>query len=238
MMEERGIMTTGDERSDEYCAYCGGSENLTRDHIPPKALFPAPRPHDLLTVPACSRCNSSFEKDDEYFRVYCSTVHTGASDPAGRRAFDVVLRSLARPEAKGLAKEITRAFRLVEMRTEAGLILGKRPVVRIDSGRVQRVADRIMQALYVHHTGFRIPDSHYPKAIVVDFQSTPERRSATEGLAGHLLSADLNTFAEGAFTYRIRVCDDDPNTAACWFTIFREVHFLGGVVPHPLDDCL
>ena len=51
------------------CVYCGREAQLTSDHIPPKNLFPKPRPSNLITVPSCKRCNRSASKDDEYLRL-------------------------------------------------------------------------------------------------------------------------------------------------------------------------
>ncbi len=50
------------------CVYCGRNGPVTRDHIPPKNLF-ATRPSNLITVPACEKCNRAACKDDEYFRL-------------------------------------------------------------------------------------------------------------------------------------------------------------------------
>ena len=41
------------------CYLCGKTEELTDDHVPPKAFFPRPIMHDnLITVRACKSCNS------------------------------------------------------------------------------------------------------------------------------------------------------------------------------------
>jgi 5-methylcytosine-specific restriction endonuclease McrA len=60
------------EAKQKSCAYCHATDDLTDDHIPPQNLFPKPRPSNLnlITVPACRKCNGSASKDDEYFR-YC-----------------------------------------------------------------------------------------------------------------------------------------------------------------------
>jgi hypothetical protein len=50
----------------ELCAYCGLEPGTTVDHIPPKLFFAPPYPSNLLTVPACTACNKSFQADDEY----------------------------------------------------------------------------------------------------------------------------------------------------------------------------
>ena len=51
----------------DTCTYCGGVAG-SRDHIPPKNLFPKPRTNDLISVPSCVGCNKAFSKDDEYLR--------------------------------------------------------------------------------------------------------------------------------------------------------------------------
>src|SRR5689334_8854010 len=61
---------------DNRCAYCG-EPATTRDHIPPKKLFPQPWTDDLITVPACSACNNCSSSDDEYF-IWMVTVSAKA----------------------------------------------------------------------------------------------------------------------------------------------------------------
>jgi 5-methylcytosine-specific restriction endonuclease McrA len=62
-------MSTNQRTSKKTCAYCGSPTDLTRDHVPPKNLFPLPKPVNLITVPACKKCHSETSQDDEYFRV-------------------------------------------------------------------------------------------------------------------------------------------------------------------------
>ncbi|MBI2601286.1 hypothetical protein HYW42_05030 [Candidatus Daviesbacteria bacterium] len=56
------------------CYLCGSSENLTKDHIPPKNLFTQPLPGNLITVDCCKDCNQKHALDDEAFRVFTSSV--------------------------------------------------------------------------------------------------------------------------------------------------------------------
>lgn len=56
------------------CYLCNLTENLTKDHIPPKNLFPSPKPTDLITVWCCKKCNEKFSLIDESFRVFTSSV--------------------------------------------------------------------------------------------------------------------------------------------------------------------
>jgi hypothetical protein len=47
------------------CYLCGAQERLTRDHIPPRNLFPQPRPTNLITVDCCEVCNNGMNLSDE-----------------------------------------------------------------------------------------------------------------------------------------------------------------------------
>lgn len=56
----------------QLCVLCGARPATTVDHVPPRSIFPKPRPSDLVTVPACFHCNNSQSKYDEEFRVFVS----------------------------------------------------------------------------------------------------------------------------------------------------------------------
>src|SRR5664279_4245732 len=47
------------------CVYCGGPAD-TSDHTPPLCLLPKPWPGNVqvMTVPACSKCNGEFSQDE------------------------------------------------------------------------------------------------------------------------------------------------------------------------------
>ena len=69
--------------SEPDCVYCGSTDDPTRDHVPPRAVFPKPRPTNLVTVPACRACNSSAAADDEYFAaVLRLAARAPVPDPA------------------------------------------------------------------------------------------------------------------------------------------------------------
>jgi len=58
----------------ETCYLCGSIDDLTRDHIPPKNLFPSPKPSNLITVWCCRKCNERYSLIDESFRIFTSSV--------------------------------------------------------------------------------------------------------------------------------------------------------------------
>src|SRR5947208_269514 len=88
------------------CVYCGKVGPITMDHVPPRLLFPDPKPA-LITVPSCFKCNSSASKDDEYFRlVVCIREDVGCqADMSGILAS--VIRSAQKASAPGLRTAIS-----------------------------------------------------------------------------------------------------------------------------------
>ncbi len=56
------------------CYLCGSTVKLTKDHIPPKNLFPSPKPTNLATVLCCKKCNEKYTLVDESFRIFVSST--------------------------------------------------------------------------------------------------------------------------------------------------------------------
>lgn len=136
------------------CIYCGTAPDvITADHVPPRNLFPSPRPADLITVPACSPCNKSYEKDDEYFRFAMTAPTPLTPGSAAERAWreGVIGGTLHRSPA--LKSTIIRGLTQMEIFSPAGLYLGHMPTVQLNRGRVDRVATRIVRALHWRHYG-------------------------------------------------------------------------------------
>src|SRR5262249_6151706 len=79
------------------CIYCLANPRETNDHIPPKGLFREPRPSNLITVPACYRCNSSFSGDDDYF-LNLALDWTASESIDGKEIVAKRLRSMKRKE--------------------------------------------------------------------------------------------------------------------------------------------
>ena len=67
-------------RQPARCYLCGGTQDLTRDHVPPANLFPEPRPSNLITVPCCRNCNQSYSLDDEAMRVWLSAAENRSAN--------------------------------------------------------------------------------------------------------------------------------------------------------------
>lgn len=142
------------------CAYCGSRKETTRDHIPPKNLFSGPLPSNLITVPCCRTCNKLASKDDEYFRMMLVMRDDAGDHPEAQKVFrSSVLKSLQRPEARGLTKRLQDNLFDLDLYTKAGIYVTRRGGYWVDHKRLDRVAARIVRGLYCHRYSIRLPDT-------------------------------------------------------------------------------
>jgi hypothetical protein len=77
----------------DVCVYCGAPAD-TRDHVPPRLLLEEPLPLNLLTVPACRRCNNGYSDDERYVRDALHVVGFGEMSREKTAPGGVVARSL------------------------------------------------------------------------------------------------------------------------------------------------
>lgn len=133
------------------CYLCGGAAS-TKDHVPPKMLFPPPRPSNLITLACCSACNGAYSKDEEYFRNNLAMISDYKN---AREVWEATRRSYR------------RVPRILEgmMARMSPVRVGTNTFSRLtfDAKRTNRVLAKITRGLIYHHTGSRIPDS-----VVID----------------------------------------------------------------------
>lgn len=140
---------------EQLCAICGKEPATTEDHLPPKGIFPKPRPV-LIKVPACFKCNNSASADDERFRVYLS-LHVGVDTPETKALWENHALPSVRHNQRLLQRIITGAKRVL-LQTEAGVIIGERMAVLWDSRAHDKTIERMIRGLYFHHYGDIIGD--------------------------------------------------------------------------------
>jgi hypothetical protein len=146
-------MTRKAKKRDRLCTYCQTAVATTADHVPPKNLFPKPRPTTLISVPCCEPCNRSVSKDDEYFRATLISRHDIPQSSAVSELMDAVYRGLAREEASGFRKAFLDATSEVEITTPAGLYIGRGIQFDANYDRLEAVAERMVRGLYFTEAG-------------------------------------------------------------------------------------
>lgn len=130
------------------CAICGHEKAKTVDHIVPRGIFPKPLP-DMITVPACLKCNHRASKQEEAFRVYLS-LHVGVDTPETKALWDNhAWRTLK--HNKNLTRRILKNSRTVYVQSPSGIIYDRRLAGLWDSDAHDMVIERMIRGLYYHH---------------------------------------------------------------------------------------
>lgn len=119
------------------CVYCPAPAT-TNDHAPPRCLLRRPLPSNLLTLPACAKCNTGFSFDESVVRALLALVSTHPDlaeerGPTGRltRALErdhklrgVLERSRQSDGNYGLTDELLSCLERVFCKTVQGLFYG------------------------------------------------------------------------------------------------------------------
>ncbi len=182
------------KRRTPLCAYCGREDGVTVDHVPPKLLLARPYPKNLPTVPACRRCNASFQADDEYTRFVVSIDLRSANQRVAQSKMPAILRAMQRPEAQGFVR-----YLLSQMTETRVLGADGRPMaqaVEADRNRIHATGERMVRGLFFIESGELLPRSTQVRiaskpgitasnAAIQQFArmyvSCPDRRSKTIG---------------------------------------------------------
>ena len=218
----------------EGCAYCGAPAT-TRDHVPPKGLFPRPLPSDLITVPSCARCNLSASTDDELFRVAIALRKELDDHPIATQVTESVLRGLRRAESQGFRSALVRTLHSSEVVTPAGLILGSEARYSVPLDRIIAVAERITLGLHYHHHKERLPSGYSVTSRPTNALSEAQVVSIVE-LAGSLSSNPKFESGAGAFKYRFGYAQEDPNAGLWVFGFYDTISFISMTGPDGVDS--
>lgn len=204
-------------KNPKICVICGSQVSTTRDHIPPKGIFCKPRPDNLISVPACTKCNNGVSKLDERFKVNLG-LHVGASNGKSGESFHT---SALRTQEKNrkLRNEILSKLEPAYLATESGIIHSRGYRIRWDSEAHDLIVERTIRGLYYHHFNEILGDRVHIK--VYWFRKlTPELIETSNDWRTY-------TFGKGEVTYRYGRANDSPLNSI-WLFQFYEAHWAGG----------
>ena len=97
--------TERDRSKITYCVYCGETAD-TSEHVPPRAFLDDVIPDPAPTLPACSKCNNHFSKDEEYVACTIDCLKSCVSPEYAVKK--KTIRSLMR--SIGFAKRVEQQF--------------------------------------------------------------------------------------------------------------------------------
>lgn len=206
-------------RKAEKCYLCEINDATTKDHVPPRTLFPKNAQVKGYKLPACSECNNKLHLDEEYIRDRFSIA--GQNDSAQIVFQEGTRRSYMRPYE--MLKTVTKLDLInrdtvpVDIKTKAGIHIGTLPGIKMDPPRVERVSIKIVKGLYFYHTGKRIPKD-YSFDVYFDppnwLPHLLEKKSPLIGRFGNI------------FSYKGIVTVKDENTGIWWLSFYQSLGLI------------
>jgi hypothetical protein len=185
------------------------------DHVPPDGIFPEPKPTNLITVPACSKCNRGSSKDDEYFRTIIAI--DAASYESSNAAEMLMDKKVTRQfkEKAALRNHLMAKMKKVNLFSEGGIYIEKGYAFECDQKRVQAVVEKIVKGLYLHEKGFPLNK----QCCVTNFILNPK---LDENILKQVSLLPIRRIGDGrVFLYRYLLYSKDSNITA-WFLMFFE----------------
>lgn len=217
----------------KICVYCGNDNDLTKDHIPPRCLFPDPKPADLITVPACNLCNEKFSKDDTYFRDMLILRQDLDKNPHINKLIDTVIRSFKRSESDAYFRYVYSKIDKHDARTRSGIYVGEQPTIEIELNRINNVINRIVKGLHFYEKGIRLsPDydvSTFSKEYI-DNLNFDQSKTFLKHFISPTFEIKPKPIGHGIFKYK---CANSNNPNCCiWILVFYDkVFFVSVTLP-------
>jgi len=205
---------------------------------PPKNIFSQPRPHNLITVPSCYKCNLGSSDDDEYFRFSIAIREDLFEHQDIQKIYPNVIRSLDKPNKIGFRNSFLSTIREIESFTNAGIFLGYKHTYDVDFVRLGKVANRIVKGLYYHHLSKIIPQNYLVQSYVLEgMKNTPPhilydiKKNVFEPLR------KSKTYKIGdVFEYKYSCTNEDAFTSAWIMRFYQKVYFFGISLPLISDN--
>ncbi len=118
---------------------------------------------------------------------------------------------------------------LVDVKTSAGIYIGKAPCISVGLDRLVKVVNRIMEGFYYKHKNNRLPDSIKPIAYsLYDMGDLGvERTTYLINYIDYVKKSTITHIGDGVFSYYIRFLDDAPDYGVFLCTFYERVCFLG-----------
>jgi hypothetical protein len=194
------------------------------DHIPPKSLFDILPGQtikgDLITVGAHKSCNKAHQHDDEYL-VFAAVIGAVEKNAMAQRVFENMYRGFQRPQASRFLNSLVSKMDLIEVHTEAGIYLGKRPIFEYDPVRIRRIIFRMCRGLHFRETGKILSDAH--PCRVVNAEQFFKLREVTAN------KNEFKNVCDGVFRYAWVTEETNRLNGYLWLTFYDTLDLVAAI---------
>jgi len=142
--------------SGKLCAYCGIAPAVELEHVIARCIIPPPR-KDMITVPACGKCNDDKKHDDEQLRdMLIMDIENDGHPLIDDREKGRLIRAIGRGQS-GFVRQARGKSIYEERRTVGGISLGYANRAYTDPERINKIFSWIVRGLLFKETGERLP---------------------------------------------------------------------------------
>lgn len=208
----------------DQCAFCGMVKPITRDHVPPRNLFPKPRSSNLITVPSCEDCRAGWSDDDEYFRLHAISSRA-SSNASAQEIVRKIADSLGKPAKAGYARMIAKSLCEASVYTPGGLFLGHAPALKIDDKRFGRVMRRIITGLFFEERRRPLPSTHEAKGYVCEADFPDPILCILENSGAEF--CPVKEVQRDVFEYSFLSFEEDRDTTLWIGSFYESIRFFG-----------
>jgi len=199
-----------------------------------QGLLKKPRPKNLITVPACAKCNASFAGDDEYFLNIAMDIQA-AETPDGAAVVEKRLRSMKRQEDRAKWKPVFETMVPVELRSKSGFYLDWTIAYRIDANRLMKTVNRMIRGLYYEVAKSPLPvDVHVGSLPLAEYMKRHGKSPEAIERIKHIPSLPSRMLGDGTFEARYFLIDGERHRSFWYLEFFRRLGFVGSTSTAPL----
>lgn len=211
------------KKTKRLCYLCAKPGADTKDHIPPRDIFPENPSGQLITVPAHYDCNHSFHKEDEVFRNLITVASTRT--PQGYRAWkeQVVPSWQKNPGAK---RDLQKRLTSVWIKDAISGVFLRNPAVKVEVELAERQIDRWTRGLF--YDKFKEPMPPNLK-VKVDRLNPPEQSLIPflEELAKERVQPIWVHVEPNVFTYTYLTTYESKHMGLAIFVFFNTEVYMG-----------
>jgi hypothetical protein len=184
-------------KATEYgtCVYCGNHAEMTDEHVVPRCLFPESLPPDIpmVTVGACSPCNSGKSHDDTYLRDFLLSDMATSRNPVARALRGGKLMRSVKKNRSEIARIVVNQARRKPLYSPGGIYLGSHYATPLQTNRLESSFGKMVRGLYYYAS-----KTHLPQDIVLDVSRIDRFRiraawdeMATKGAATNVIHPEV-----------------------------------------------
>ncbi len=215
------------------CIYCNSTENLTKDHIPPKCFFPDPKPSNLISVVCCKKCNNDFGRDDEYVFAVLTMRHDVGEHRVGKKHLEKLKRMFCNPKKLLFLKSIVNSTNVIDVSTPSGIYIGKTLTYQPKGDRILNFMKRLTAGIYFHETKRPLPlNNKFRLLDPSNFERQSELFKKTMSpVLYELINKNKTIIGDNVFSYSYEIHKDNKYIFFSLFSFFEYVQYFCLSIP-------